>query len=132
MSHSRADESGKLCNLEYLLVNLGRNRATAERLIHLFLDNHPVLCQRLDESAKAGDLEAMKTVLHDIRSSCILFSGKTCADLAHSFEENVRCALESPSAVKPTDHYWVEMSGRLQACLNGMANELADYLVSIK
>ena len=74
MSESRGNGKGNdFCSLEYLLVNLGRNQAAADRLIHIFIETSPALCQRLENAANQGDLPALRDVLHDIRSSCVLF-----------------------------------------------------------
>ena len=129
MSESGSNRKGSdFCNLEYLLVNLGRNQAAAERLIHIFLDNAPTLCRRLEDAATQGDLPALKDVLHDIRSSCVLFSGQRCLDQAHDMEQVVReHLLESPVGNSVID--WQSMSSRLVLCIQFMEAELKSYLV---
>jgi HPt (histidine-containing phosphotransfer) domain-containing protein len=129
MSESGSNLKGSdFCNLEYLLVNLGRNQAAAERLIHIFLDSAPTLCRRLEDAATLGDLPALKDVLHDIRSSCVLFSGHRCLDLAHDMEHVVReHLLESPGSNSVID--WQSMSARLVLCIQFMEAELKGYLV---
>lgn len=115
------------CNLEYLLVNLGRNQAAAERLIRLFLEGAPNLCVRLEQAAEHGDLPALKDVLHDIRSSCVLFSGNRCLDQARQLEELVREHLhEAPSGKSAPN--WPSISAPLILCIQCMATELADIL----
>ena len=128
MSESGSNrKGGDFCNLEYLLVNLGRNRAAAERLIHLFLEGAPALCARLETAAARGDLPALKDVLHDIRSSCVLFSGHRCLDQARKIEELVREQLLEASSGKAAPN-WPSMSAPLILCIQCMATELADFL----
>jgi hypothetical protein len=132
MSESGCNQKGNnLCNLEYLLVNLGRNQATAERLILLFLDNAPVLCRRLEEAAMQGDLPAMKDTLHDIRSSCVLFSGHQCVDQARDIEYAVREQLAKVS-VEKTAVDWRLMIVPLCECMQSMAGELKAYLAETR
>jgi HPt (histidine-containing phosphotransfer) domain-containing protein len=120
---NQGDES--LCNLEYLLVNLGRNQATADRLIRLFLENSPALCQRLLEAVERGDRAALKDALHDIRSSCVLFSGHRCVDLARNFE----IALREEQRFSSDGHSeWQGMASALCACVQGMVNELNAHI----
>jgi len=132
MSESSCNQKGNnFCNLEYLLVNLGRNQATAERLILLFLDNAPVLCQRLEEAAMQGDLPAMKDTLHDIRSSCALFSGHQCVDQARDIEYAVREQLAKTSVEKIAVD-WRMMIAPLCDCMHSMAGELKAYLAETR
>lgn len=128
MSESSSNRNGgDFCNLEYLLVNLGRNQAAAERLIHLFLESAPALCQRLQGAAAQGDLRALKDVLHDIRSSCVLFSGNRCLDQAREIEELVReQLLESPTGQAATN--WPAKAASLVLCIQSMAVELKNFL----
>lgn len=128
MSESGSNPKGSdFCNLEYLLVNLGRNQAAAERLIHIFLENAPALCRRLENSAKQGDLPALRDVLHDIRSSCVLFSGNRCLDQAREIEQLVRQhLLESQIGNSAPD--WPSMSAPLCLCIQCMAAELTGFL----
>lgn len=120
-------EGESLCNLEYLLVNLGRNQATADRLIRLFLDNSPALCQRLLDAVERGDRAAVKDALHDIRSSCVLFSGHRCVDLARNFE----VALRDEQRFSNGGHSeWQTMASAVCACVQGMADELGAYVDS--
>lgn len=132
MSESGCNQKGNnFCNLEYLLVNLGRNQATAERLILLFLDNAPVLCRRLEEAAMQVDLPAMKDTLHDIRSSCVLFSGHRCVDQARDIEYAVREQLARTS-VEKTAVDWRLMIAPLCECIQSMTEELKVYLAKIR
>lgn len=120
-------KGGDFCNLEYLLVNLGRNQAAAERLIHLFLESAPTLCLRLERAAAQGDLHALKDVLHDIRSSCVLFSGNRCLDQAREIEDLVReRLLESTTGQSAVD--WSAMVAPLILCVQSMAVELENFL----
>ena len=84
---------GTSCNLDYLLINLGRNEEAAKRLVHLFLDNYPNLIGRLDESLANQDLPTLQRVVHDIRGSCVLFSARDCLDQTHRIENMLRDAL---------------------------------------
>lgn len=130
MSEVRCNpDSCNICDLEYLLVNLGRNRATADRLCQLFLDNAPVLCGRLAKAAAEADLNSLKVVLHDIRSSCVLFSGHRCVDGAREVESLVReqILLELPN--RPTVD-WCEKTVSLINCVQCMAEELQSYLTN--
>lgn len=124
-SGKEGDES--LCNLEYLLVNLGRNQATANRLIRLFLENSPALCQRLMDAVERGDRVAVKDALHDIRSSCVLFSGHRCVDLAKNFEVALRDDQRSANGGHAE---WRVMAESLCACVQGMADELSAHIDS--
>ncbi len=124
-SAKEGDES--LCNLEYLLVNLGRNQATADRLIRLFLENSPALCQRLMEAVERGDRLAIKDALHDIRSSCVLFSGHQCVDLARKFEVALRDDQRSSNGGHAE---WQAMAESLCACVQRMAGELGAHVNS--
>ena len=117
-------QGDSLCNLEYLIVNLGRNQATAERLIKLFLDNHLVLIRRMQEALRAGDVPALQDALHDIRSSCVLFSGHQCVELAREFEK----ALQGEGQRMESDANWDSMATALSRCMLCMAGELTSYL----
>lgn len=126
-SDKEGDES--LCNLEYLMVNLGRNQATADRLIRLFQENSPELCQRLIDAVERSDRAAIKDALHDIRSSCVLFSGHRCVDLAKTFE----IALRDDQRFSDGGHSeWQSMANSLCACVQGMADELSTHFDSKK
>lgn len=129
MSDSSGNRKGSdFCNLEYLLVNLGRNQAAAERLIHIFLENAPTLCRRLEVAAAQADLSALRDVLHDIRSCCVLFSGNRCLDQARQIEHLVReHLLEASFSGSAPD--WSSMSAPLIMCIRCMETELADFLV---
>jgi HPt (histidine-containing phosphotransfer) domain-containing protein len=124
-SDIEGDES--LCNLEYLLVNLGRNQATADRLIRLFLENSSALSQRLMEAVARGDRVAVKDALHDIRSSCVLFSGHRCVDLARKFEVALRDDQHSSNGGHAE---WQAMAESLCACVQRMADELGAHVNS--
>lgn len=122
---NQEDES--LCNLEYLLVNLGRNQATADRLIRLFLENSSDLCQRLMAAVERSDRPALKDALHDIRSSCVLFSGHRCVDLARAFEITLR---DDERFSSDGQSEWRAMAISLSACVQRMADELNGHLDS--
>ncbi len=129
MSESGSNRKGSdFCNLEYLLVNLGRNQAAAERLIHIFLENAPTLCRRLEDAAKQGDLLALRDVLHDIRSSCVLFSGNRCLDQARDIEQLVREHLLE-ATIGNSEPDWPSMSAPLCLCIQSMATELEGFLL---
>ena len=82
------------CSLDYLLVNLGRNELAAKRLVQLFLDNVPNLVERLEKSARNGDLHALQSVVHDVRGHCVLFSAHQCLEKSRFLENALRDALE--------------------------------------
>lgn len=130
---SRRDDNYQgesLCNLEYLLVNLGRNQETAEHLIRLFLKNYPVLNQRLCDAADSGDIPELRNTLHDIRSSCVLFSAHQCVSLAREFEEALRQGSDQLARLRSDG---VERRSRAEALcckLRQMAGELAEYLTT--
>ncbi len=125
--NGRSPRGASFCDLEFLLVNLGRNQETADRLIRLFLANAPVLRQRLSDAARAGDLPALKDTLHDIRSSCVLFSGHQCVDRARDIELVVREHLaRAPRDSQAVD--WHGMSLPLHASIACMVDELESYL----
>lgn len=126
MSEKSSNLQGdSLCNLEYLIVNLGRNQATAERLIQLFLDNHLLLIGRMQEALEAEDVPALKDALHDIRSSCVLFSGHQCVDLAKAFEKALH---DGNGRWSEGDADWHSMATALSRCMLCMADELSSYL----
>lgn len=122
---SGEDES--LCNLEYLLVNLGRNQATADRLIRMFLENAPALNQRLTDAVERGDRAALKDALHDIRSSCVLFSGNRCVELARQFEIAMR---QEPRFPGNGQSDWQTLAASLCGCVQGMVKELSEQIES--
>jgi len=82
------------CSLDYLLVNLGRNDLAAKRLVQLFLDNVPNLVERLEVSARNGDLQALQSVVHDVRGHCVLFSAHQCLEKSRFLENALHDALE--------------------------------------
>lgn len=80
------DGTRKVCDLDHLMVTLRRNKAAALRLVQLFLDNYPRHMQRLDVSSRDADLFALRDTVHDIRSSCMLFSAEITVDVARDLE----------------------------------------------
>lgn len=117
---------GGYCNLDYLLQNLGRNEETSRRLARLFLENYPVLLERMLLALKAGDHPSLKNTLHDIRSSCVLFSGHHCVDIARRFEDSLREHATQADAMLANDD-WELMAETLCHCLNCMASEMKAY-----
>lgn len=117
------NNGGQVCNLDYLLVNLGRNRAAAVRLIHLFIDNHPQLVERLDCAAAENDIPALQDVVHDIRSSCVLFSAHQSVALARELEYLLYCHRQDGVGID-----WVARSRALRESLGEVCGELARYL----
>ena len=56
MSNEDCLQQGEcFCNLDYLMVNLGRNEATTMRLVGIFLENYPLLTQRMHASLECGE-----------------------------------------------------------------------------
>lgn len=117
------NKDGQACNLDYLLVNLGRNRAAAERLIRIFLENYPQLVARLERAAADHDILAMQDAAHDIRSSCVLFSAHQTVALARELEYMLYCHRRDGVLVD-----WVSRSGRLRDSLSRVRAELLNYL----
>lgn len=117
---------GGYCNLDYLLQNLGRNEETAKRLAGLFLVNYPRLLERMLLALSAGDHPALKNALHDIRSSCVLFSGHHCVDIARSFEDSLRKHASQADAMSAGEN-WESMAETLCNCLSCMASEMKAY-----
>ncbi len=129
MSHRDDNNQGaSLCNLEYLLVNLGRNQETAEHLIRIFLENYPLLSQRLLDAAESGDIPELKNTLHDIRSSCVLFSAHQCVSMARDFEEALRQGSEQFIQLRADGAERMARAKILCGYLQGMAGELAGFL----
>lgn len=114
-----------VCNLDYLLVNLGRNRTAAERLIRLFIDNHPQLTARLESAAAAGDVPALQDAVHDIRSSCVLFSAHQAVALARELEYALYNQRRGDGAID-----WVVRSAALVRALTQVCAELRRHLAS--
>ncbi|MFV5214138.1 Hpt domain-containing protein [Azonexus caeni] len=117
------NKDGQACNLDYLLVNLGRNRAAAERLIRIFLENYPQLVARLERAAADHDILAMQDAAHDIRSSCVLFSAHQTVALARELEYMLYCHRRDGVQVD-----WLARSTRLRDSLSGVRAELLSYL----
>ncbi len=122
-------QEGGFCNLDYLMVNLGRNEATTMRLVGIFLENYPLLTQRMLVSLESGDYPVLRDVLHDIRSSCVLFSGQRCVDLARGFEDAVRRHLDQGDGLVNPDE-WKTMADSLANCMRGMAAEMKQFLAN--
>lgn len=117
---------GGYCNLDYLLQNLGRNEETAIRLVGLFLENYPGLLEQMMLALNTGDHAALRNALHDIRSSCVLFSGHHCVDIAKRFEDSVRKHATKGDAMLAEEN-WESMAEALGNCLNFMASEMKNY-----
>lgn len=112
-----------VCNLEYLLINLGRNQASALRLVRIFLDNQPSLMKRLEEGVATADWLAVKDAAHDIRSSCVLFS----ADIAVMNAKNIESLLHQ-YADNPEHVDWAEKISSLREALRQVEQDLRHYL----
>lgn len=121
--------SNDFCNVEYLQVKLGSNSAAADRLVQIFIESSPLLCQRLEVASQKRDLLALKDVLHDIRSSCALFSATRCIDQARHMEQLVREHLLESREVRSVPD-WRSISAPLILCIQCMSSELAAYLAS--
>ena len=116
------NNGGPICNLDYLLVNLGRNRAAANRLVQLFLENHPQLVSRLENAATEGDVLAMQDVVHDIRGSCVLFSAHRAVALARELEYVLHCHRQDGAGIN-----WLARSAALRNALAAVYDELKRY-----
>ncbi|MFN4326648.1 MAG: Hpt domain-containing protein [Azonexus sp.] len=123
----RHTQSERFCNLDYLMVTLGRNEATAMRLVAMFLENYPLLCQRMYAALEADDAVALRNALHDIRSGCVLFSGQRCVDLARGFEDSLRRHLDHGHTLGSRED-WRTMVDTLANCLHCMASEMRSFL----
>lgn len=97
------------------------------RLVGIFLENYPLLTQRMHASLECGDYPVLRDVLHDIRSSCVLFSGQRCVDLARGFEDAVRRHLDRGDGFASPDE-WKATADSLADCLRGMASEMTQFL----
>lgn len=123
----KVQAGGASCNLDYLLINLGRNEEAAKRLVHLFLDNYPNLIGRLEESLAKQDLPTLQRVVHDIRGSCVLFSARDCLDQTHRIENMLRDAQAHNEGHGNGIDWENELLG-LRESLALMVNELKHYL----
>lgn len=102
------------CNLDYLLGNLGGNKASAKRLVSIYLDNHPGFLATLKVELLEGDPEKIRQTVHDIRGSCVLFSADYCLDLTRRIDESMRHGT----------HSWSDDCLELMSALEAMALEL--------
>lgn len=118
--HDASGQPRQACNLEYLLVNLGRNHEAATRLVRLFLENHPKLEARLDDAVLRVDPCALKDVVHDVRSSCVLFSAQETVEIAREIEQSLHAAEHTLA--------WQCQVERLKQALTRVAKELKTYL----
>lgn len=125
----RHQRSEGFCNLDYLMVTLGRNEATAMRLVAMFLENYPLLCQRMYAALEADDQVALRNAIHNIRSGCVLFSGQCCVDLARGFEDSLRRHLDNGHALDSRED-WKAMADTLANCLHSMASEMRNFLAA--
>lgn len=125
--NDKVQAGGASCNLDYLLINLGRNEEAAKRLVHLFLDNYPNLIARLEESLANQDLPTLQRVVHDIRGSCVLFSARDCLDQTHRIENLLRDALAHNEGHGNGIDWENELLG-LRESLALMVSELKHYL----
>jgi len=117
-----ADSGSQVCNLDYLLGNLGRNRAVANRLVQLFLDGYAGLMERFLRAASEGDMQAMRNVVHEIRGSCVLFSAHEAVALARELEYLLHAHRDNG-----TDIDWLARSQPMRDSLNAVYAELKRY-----
>ena len=129
MPERSAQQPEGFCNLDYLVVHLGRNEATAMHLVDLFLEHYPVLAQRMLAALEADDYAGLRDAVHEIRSNCVLFSGHHCVDLAKGFEDSIRQHLEQGDGAD-TRSDWRPMVEALTNCLHCMANEMRTFKAS--
>ena len=118
-----ASNGRPVCNLDYLLVNLGRNRVAANRLVQLFLDNHPQLIARLDQAAVDSNIAAMQDVVHDIRGSCVLFSAHRAVALARELEYVLHCHRRDGLGID-----WKARIAALREAMSEVYDELQRHL----
>lgn len=120
---------GPHCNLDFLEISLGRNRATALRLVGLFLDSYPSLVRRLEEAMSASDFERLGQVVHDIRGNCVLFSAQECLAQTIRMEGLLRrTAPRNDQSEGGAD--WESEVAALRSALERMTGELNAYLAS--
>lgn len=117
-----ADNGSQVCNLDYLLGNLGRNRAVANRLVQLFLDGHSGLMERFLRAASDGDMAAMRDVVHEIRGSCVLFSAHEAVALARELEYLLHTHRDNGKDID-----WLARSQPLRDSLSAVYAELQRY-----
>ncbi len=113
------------CNLEYLLINLGRNHAAALRLTRIFLDNYPLLLKRIEDGVRLADWSVVKDAAHDIRSSCVLFSADTAVMAAKAIESSLHQHADHPAEID-----WQQKVADLRTALQQVVAELQRYLES--
>ena len=113
------------CNLEYLLINLGRNHAAALHLTRIFLDNYPLLIKRIEDGVRLADWSAVKDAAHDIRSSCVLFSADAAVMRAKVIESLLHQHADHPAEID-----WQENVAELRSALQQVVTELQRYLDS--
>lgn len=112
-----------VCNLDYLTVNLGRNKEAARRLVSLFLENYSPMLTRLETAARAGDIPAMQDAVHDIRGSCVLFSAHQALASARELEYVLHCHRGDGLEID-----WLERSQGLRSALAEVRQQLAQYI----
>lgn len=124
-----APSGSSVCDLSSLLENLGGDVSAAQRLVKIYLDNHPVLLGNLDRAVQRNDLQAVLQAVHDIRGSCMIFSAQTCLELARKIEDALR-RLPSGGSLLATVVVggWVEECATLAVALDEMAAELRGLL----
>ncbi len=122
-----AQRGAPSCNLDFLETSLGRNRATALRLVGLFLDSYPQLLRRLHEAVAANDLERLCQVVHDIRGNCVLFSAQECLSKTVRLEVALRAALKGTLAASGESVDWAAEVADLQRSLERIAVDLREY-----
>lgn len=120
-----APSGSSVCDLSSLLENLGGDVSAAQRLVKMYLSNHPVLLGNLDRAVQSNDLHAVLQAVHDIRGSCVMFSAQTCMELARKIEDDLR-SLPSGGSLLATVMAggWIEDCATLAVALEEMAAEL--------
>lgn len=117
------DDAKKVCDLDFLLVTLKRNKSTALRLVELFLENYPRYMDRLDISVQNGDLIALRDIVHDIRSSCMLFSAEIIVAIARDLEDAIH-----EHQLRGIEADWVEKSTALKNAMAVLAARLCIFV----
>ena len=120
-----APPENRLCHLDYLRINLGRSEAAVQRLVGLFLMNYDEMLQRVRDTAAAGELPALQSAVHDLRSNCVLFSAERCIQQARKIETALRDALSDGGAHDALD--WVAEAEILCCCVETMLKEMRHY-----
>lgn len=111
------------CDVTHLLQTLAGNRMAARKLAQMFLDLYPGKIVLIDAALQAEDPVALRRVVHDLRSSCAMFSATDCLALASRLEA---------SLLERTDSNVADDCARLKSALTDVAEELRRFLADLE